>query len=245
MLKKLYDHSRLWFTIFWIVAYCVLMSLGDLLSNAVGVERSVSLAVALLLSGSLFFFLKKNGLLSAYGLCRPTASPKAMLCYLPAGLLLSANLWLGVRLQYGAAETALYILVMLCVGFLEEVIFRGFLFHALKEDNRKLAVVISSVTFGMGHIINLINGSGTALLPNLLQVVYATAGGFMFVMLYLCSGSLLPCILTHGVFNALSVFSVEKTDPETQILVCFLLTLITGLYGAYLAIKLKDSNAAV
>ena len=49
---------------------------------------------------------------------------------------------------------------MLCVGFWEEVIFRGLLFQAIAKDNIKSAVIISCVTFGIGHIINLFNGSG-------------------------------------------------------------------------------------
>jgi membrane protease YdiL (CAAX protease family) len=81
-----------------------------------------------------------------------------MLYYLPVLLLLTANLWYGVTLNVGAVETALYILAMFCVGFLEEIIFRGLLYRALRRDNVKVAVIVSSVTFGMGHIINLING---------------------------------------------------------------------------------------
>ena len=95
---------------------------------------------------------------------------------------------------------------MLCVGFLEELIFRGLLFNAMLKNGKNSAIIVSSVTFGVGHIINLINGSGAELLPNLLQVVYAIAVGFMFMMIYYRTKSLLPCIITHGVFNALSAF---------------------------------------
>ena len=59
-----------------------------------------------------------------------------------------------------AVDTVCYILSMLCVGFLEEVIFRGFLFRALAKENVNKAIIITSVTFGLGHILNLFNGSG-------------------------------------------------------------------------------------
>lgn len=132
---------------------------------------------------------------------------------------------------------------MLCVGFLEEVIFRGLLFEAMRKDNVKAAVIVSSVTFGIGHIINLFNGSGAELLPNLLQIVYATAAGFMFVMMYLRSGSLLGCIAAHGIFNATSVFANEaKVTPEKQILTAVLLTVITGGYALYLARMMKGKK---
>ena len=46
------------------------------------------------------------------------------------------------------------------------------------RDNVKSAIVISSVTFGIGHIINLFNGSGMELVNNLCQIVFAIAVGF-------------------------------------------------------------------
>ena len=244
MLKKLYDKSRIWFAVCWIIAYCLLMSVGDSLSITLGIEKSVTLPVALLLSASLLWFLRKNHLFEACGLCPSKASAKSMLYYLPIVVMLTANLWHGVALSYGPLEALLYILSMLCVGFLEEIIFRGLLFGAMREDSPVAAVIVSSLTFGIGHIINLLNGSGAELLSNLLQVVYATAAGFMFVMIFLKTKSLLGCIIVHGSFNALSVFSAEvSSDPGSQILTAILLTVITGSYALYLALTIRKSSA--
>ena len=96
---------------------------------------------------------------------------------------------------------------MLCVGFLEEVIFRGLLFEAIAKDNIKSAVIISSITFGIGHIINLFNGSGMDLVNNLCQIVFAIAVGFLLVTIFYRGGSLLPCILVHSAINALGTFA--------------------------------------
>lgn len=242
-LKKLYDKSQIWFAVLWIVAYCVLMSAADALSEWVGIDKSATLAVGVLLSTVLLLFLKKNELLSDYGLCRPKTSAGSMLYYVPILIMLSANLWYGVTLNYGALEAVLYILSMLCVGFLEEIIFRGLLFRAMLKDNTKAAIIVSSVTFGIGHIINLINGSGAELLPNLLQVIYATAAGFMFVLMYYKSKSLLVCITAHGVFNALSVFANEANATiEMRILSAIFLTVITGSYALYLALSIKGKT---
>jgi len=239
-MKKLYDKSQIWFAVAWIIAYCVLMSVGDSLSAEIGIEKSATLPIGILLSAILLLFLKKNGLFEEYGLCAPKASAKSMLFYIPILVMLTANLWYGVTVHYGALETALYILSMFCVGFLEEVIFRGLLFEAMRKDNVKAAIIVSSVTFGIGHIINLINGSGAELLPNLLQVIYATAAGFMFVMMYYKSKSLIGCIAAHGVFNALSAFADEaNASGELQILSAVLLTVIAGAYAVYLAWTVK------
>jgi len=240
MLKKLYDKSKLWFAIAWIAAYCILMSAGDALSSVVGIGKSITCIVGVLLSGILFLFLKTGGLCENYGLRRSAAPARSMLYYLPVVLMLSANLWNGVTVNYGILETVLYILSMFCVGFLEEMIFRGFLFNAMRKDSLRAAVVVSSITFGIGHIINLFNGSGAELLPNLLQVIYAAAAGFMFVMIYLKTDSLIVCIISHGLFNAFSVFANEAAmTQDMQVRDCVLLTAVTGAYAVYLAWTMK------
>jgi len=242
-MKKLYDKNRLLFAIGWIIVYCVLMSAGDALSQTLGAKKSVTLVIGLAMSAVLLGFFIKNGLSGDFGLCPAKLSSRRMLYYLPVIIMLTANLWYGVSLTTGALETVFYMLSMLCVGFLEEVIFRGLLFEAMRTDNPRAAVIVSAVTFGIGHIVNLVNGSGAELLPNLLQVVYATAAGFMFVMIYLRSGSLLVCIGAHGLFNALSVFAHEASATTArQILTCVLLTLIMGGYAAYLALSFQKKR---
>ena len=63
VLKKLYDKSKIWFAIAWIIAYCVLMSVGDALSASIGIDKSVTLVVGFLLSAILLLFLKKTDFL--------------------------------------------------------------------------------------------------------------------------------------------------------------------------------------
>ena len=243
MLKKLYEKSNIWFAVAWIITYCVLLSVGDSLSDVVGIQKSVTLPIGLLLSGVLLLFLKREGFFKKYGLCRGGASPGSMLFYIPILVMLSANLWHGFALNFSILETILYILAMFCVGFLEEIIFRGLLFSAMRKDNLTVAVVVSALTFGIGHIINLFNGFGADLLANLLQVVYASAAGFMFVMMFCKEKSLVTCIAAHGVFNALSAFSNEASLTNGgRITVCVLLTLITGSYAVYLAFSIKGNT---
>lgn len=128
-------------------------------------------------------------------------------------------------------QAALYVISMLFVGVLEELIFRGFLFTALLRGGVRQAVVISSLTFGLGHIVNLLNGA--ALLPTLLQLVYACAVGFMFTVLFYKGGSLWPCMITHGVLNALSAFAVEGTEAA-DMLTAAALTVISVLYALWI-----------
>ena len=242
MLLKLYNKSKLWFALGFIIAYCLLMSVGDSVSELIQIQKSVTVPVAAALSALLLLFLHKNSLLKEYGLTKSQIGGKKTLFYLPVFAMLTANLWFGTAFNLGALETVLYIIAMLFVGLLEELIFRGLLFGAMYEDSPKAAVIVSSVTFGIGHIINLVNGSGAGLLPSILQVIYATAAGFMFVMIYIRTKSLIGCILAHGIFNSLSVFSSPlANEPQNMIISAILLTLITSAYGVYLAL-LKESK---
>ena len=241
MLKKLYEKSEIWFSLAWIIGYVVLASTGDNISADLGIDKIVTLPILIALSAVLYFFVRKNGLTEKYGLCKPQLPAAKMLYYIPLLVLLTANLWYGVALNMSPLATVLYVLSMFCVGFLEELIFRGMLFQAMAKDGVKSAIIVSSVTFGIGHIVNLINGSGAELLPNLLQVLYAVAIGFAFVMLYWKTKSLLPCIIVHSVFNALSAFANEAVNtPQRQIISGILLTVIAGGYALYLALAVKE-----
>ena len=127
---------------------------------------------------------------------------------------------------------------MLCVGFSEEAIFT-----AIAKDNIKSAVIISSVTFGIGHIINLFNGSGMALVNNLCQIVFAVAVGFLLVTIFYRGGSLLPCILVHSAINTLGTFANDMNlTTETHLLHLAALIVITVAYTLILTRTLPQKQ---
>ncbi len=224
-MKKLYEKNELTFAIVWIVVYCLLQSLANPLNNVIGIAYAASAVFCVLQTVVLFAFIRKNGLQKRYGLCKSSVPAWRFLYYVPLLILASGNLWNGVALRYTPAETVCRIVCMLCVGFLEEVIFRGFLFAAIAKNNVKSAIVISSVTFGVGHIINLFNGSGMDLINNLCQIVFAIAVGFLLVTLFYRGGSLLPCIIVHSAINTLGTFA-NDADLTTEMHLLHLAILI-------------------
>lgn len=156
---------------------------------------------------------------------------------MPLVLIASVNLWGGLALQMSVLESVLYVVSMLCVGFIEEIIFRGFLFKAICRENVKRAIFISSITFGIGHIVNLLNNAET--FQTLLQICYATAIGFLFTIIFYKSKSLFPCVFTHSAINALSTFARERSQKE-NILVAVTLTIVSVLYAVWI---LKRQNS--
>ncbi len=237
-MTKLYQKSEISFAILWIVVYVVLSSIGDQLSEAAGVMKSVTAALHIAMSLVLVFWIRKNDLGKKYGFCRSAVPAKRFLYYLPLILITSTAFWGGVKMQYGFPEAVMYVVSMCCVGFLEEVIFRGLLFRAMEKDNLKSAILVSSLTFGLGHIVNLVNGSGRDLTSALIQIVFAVLVGFVLVWIFYHGKSLVPCILFHSANNALKAFTAEGyLSPQSEIILN--LAVIVVVLGGYLFYLVK------
>ena len=222
-----------------------MQSLANPLNEIIGIEYSASAIFCILQTIVLFSFIQKNRLQKRYGLCKPQVPARQFLYYVPLLALASGNLWNGFAVNYSPAETVCRIACMLCVGFLEEVIFRGLLFVAIAKDNVKSAIIISSVTFGIGHIINLFNGSGMGLVSNLCQIVFAVAAGFMLVTIFYRGGSMLPCIIVHSAINTLGTFANDADiTMEGQLVHIAVLIAITVAYTLILTKTLPEKQLA-
>lgn len=241
-MDKLYKKSELWFALAWIITYVVGSGITDGLSNAVGVPKLITLLFYVALCVLALIFIKKNGFFEKYGLCK-AVSAKHFLYYIPLALICSVNFWFGVGLHSEITDAIILMLCMLCVGFLEEIIFRGFLFKAMAKDNVKVAIMVSGITFGVGHIVNLFNQSGMGIVQTLCQILYATAAGFLFVLMLHRGKSLIPCIIAHSFINAASVFSnVETLDIYKHMALSGVLLILNVAYAAVLTQTLPKSE---
>ena len=236
-MKNLYNKSNLWFSIIWIITYVILFSVADNLSEKTGYMKSITVLVGVVLSIIIIIFLKKNDLLEKYGLCSFKGNLKSFLYFIPLLAILTVNLWNGIKMNTSVINTILFIISMLCVGFLEEIIFRGFLFVSMSQNGLKSAIVMSSITFGIGHIVNLLNGGD--FVPTLLQVFYAIAIGFLFTIMFYKSKSLIPCIIVHAVFNSLSIFSIENNNITFDVIICIFLCVVSIGYALWILKKTK------
>lgn len=239
-MKKFYEKSEMWFAVIWIIIYVVIM--GNLRNNF-GDESPLSMLGVLLIAVILTVFMVKNKLTEKYGLVRCKDSRK-YLYFIPFILLCTVNLWFGVSLHYDVFHQIIAVLTMLIVGYVEEMLFRGLLFKAIEKDSVKQAVIISAVTFGAGHIVNLLTGQAS--LDTFLQMMYAIAIGFAFVMIFYKSGSLLPCIITHSVINITSKFSNHNISEQAEQFwnygATVFIIVIAGAYALYLRRINKQNN---
>lgn len=232
MLKQLYEKSEEWFAVLFIVLYVVGNSILDQVSARLGAEFLVTLPYDLLLLTVLFLFIAKEKRLAYYGIGRTKAAPGRVLYYVPLIIIATVNIWFGFRLNKNVGETILYIAGMCAVGVIEELIFRGLLYQAMCRKRESTAIVVTSVLFGVGHIVNLFNGSGMQLVENICQLFYAVAIGFLLVSVLYTGKSLIPCMITHAVFNSLSVFANHDVHDTIQIQISVVLCLISGISAA-------------
>lgn len=225
-MKKLYEKSEIWFAVIWIIIYVAAFSMADSVSESLGVYKSVTALLGVILSIILFVWIKKNNLMEKYGLCAFQGNLKNYLFFLPLVIMVSTRLWAGIAVVVSLLECVLYIVSMLGAGFLEEIIFRGFLFKAMCKSNVKRAVIVSSITFGIGHIVNLLNGQ--VALDTIVQIIFAVAVGFCFTIIFYKGKSLLPCIIAHGINNSLGIFGAEGSQAFSIIIAVVLCVVLVG-----------------
>ena len=231
-MKRLFEKYETLWCILLIVVYVVVNSYCV---QNFGLTDFRSLIVVTILSVALLTFIVKLDRISYYGLTK-VRNLRKYLYFIPLVLVVSVNLWNGFHVNYTASEILIFMLAMVNVGFLEELIFRGFLFKMMAKDNVKSAIIVSSITFGIGHMINLLNGA--EFVPTLLQMCYAIAIGYMFVIIFYKSKSLVPCIIAHCLINCFSIFNVENT--LSLYVAPVFLVVVPLVYAAYLNKNIKE-----
>ena len=203
-MKKLFDKNEVTFAVILIVVYVVGSTLMNKVSEAVGTEFLAEAVFGIALFAVISVFIAKNGLKEHLGLCKPEVPAGKMLFYIPLVLIASVGIIFGFAPQYESVTLVVHTVYMIFVGFLEEIIFRGFLFRGMAKNNMTAAIIVSAVTFGIGHIVNLLNGYDIA--SSLMQIVFAVAVGFLLVFIFIRTGSLVPCIVFHSLNNVLAGF---------------------------------------
>jgi len=228
-MKRLQETKPIWHAVIWIFIYIGLNSIGDTLSDTIGIYKSATCVLLVLLTAFLVIYVKKNHWVEYYGLVMPNRqAAKTALYYIPLIIIIPINFLSGFSLKYSLIETFLFLLMMLCVGFIEELIFRGFLLKAIAEKNLKRAIIISSITFGIGHIVNLFMGAGT--IDTFFQMLYAVALGFALTMLVITTKSIIPGIVFHSILNALSVVGTIELSQRTEGILTIYVIVVSAIY---------------
>ena len=239
-MRKLYEKKEIVFAILWIVVYCVVF--GTIRGNF-GDESIYTLLALAAFTAGITAFVKGNHLEEKYGLAVWPKDTKRYLFFIPMWILATGNIWDGFAPSYHGAELVIAALSMILVGFVEEMIFRGFLFKAMLSNNKTIvAIMVSAVTFGIGHIVNLFTGQ--AGFATVMQIIFAISWGFILTMVCYKSGSIIPCIIAHSMIDALSVVGGENEIVDWIYVVTTIIVAI--VYSIYLGRHISpDSNKEV
>lgn len=101
--------------------------------------------------------------------------------------------------------------VLLLVGFTEELATRGLLVVALRSRLSEVWVwFLSSALFGLMHLVNALTGQ--AIGPTIQQVALAFGAGTIFYVLRRVTGSLIWAMVLHGFWD-FSTFAVGHGKP--------------------------------
>ena len=224
-MKKLFEKNPLGFSLLWIGLYMSLMYIASLscggfvdLPSKTPLQMLVPAACSLVLCTASTIWIFRSGLQTTFGLCGFRGKGKQFLWFSPLILISCINLTNGLRLSASFSISFLMALHFALSGYMEELIFRGFLFRTMERKSLRSALIISAASFGAGHIANLFSSANT--FGIVLQVLYATVIGFLFATIVYKGGSLWPCIASHMFINATSVFAAE--DGPFKQLVSFL-----------------------
>jgi membrane protease YdiL (CAAX protease family) len=118
-----------------------------------------------------------------------------------------------------ADQILLFTLYMFSIGMAEELLCRGIMAETLLEQygtDKKgtlKAVLISSLIFGLVHLVNLT--SGAAFNSIIMQALQAFIFGCLLSTVYFRTGNLWVTIVIHAIWDFLSIMQMENTLFKT------------------------------
>ena len=179
-------------SLFFIVAYVLCVNIGTAVSAQLEMLYSGQIILLVMLCAVLLYLCKKRNLIAKIGFIKIGLKEfKANLFYAPLIIMVLMNGVFFFDTSKSARDIFAIVAFMALVAFLEEVLFRGLLFKAIEErKSTKAAVIISGLTFGFGHIVNLLNGY--AGIAQIIQIVLAVVIGIVLSLLFVRTKSIVP-----------------------------------------------------
>lgn len=232
----------------WLALYLVISIVSINIGINLGISDHGAAIIPLgCLSIALLIYVQRFGVDKQIGLGVAPAVPVArMWFYLPLLALVVFPLSRGLRGDLTVFLVIMIVLHYLFVGFLEEVLFRGFLLQALLKETRPLwAILVTAVTFGLGHVTSLLIGQGGA--DTLRQILNAIVVGLIFTLVVFVTGNLHAVIVAHILYNICAVLSPDTVGISTLIFGIVVLL----IYGSWLLFgvggreKLKNSQRPI
>ncbi len=156
-----------------------------------------------------------------------------------------------ILLRTSVLEILLFVIRVFLFATLEEIVFRGILFTlilTLLPNNRKgfmLAFVLSSVLFGVSHIVNGFSFSV------LLQIGYSVLTGGLFCFCFIKTKNILLPSFVHGAFNFFGTLFDKQglgagvVFDTTTVVLTLVIGVLVGCFVLYKTWTYTDEERAV
>ncbi len=232
-MNRLFKKNAILHAVAWVGIYVGCVNVFDILSESIGV---INLVTSLGLSGLsilLVLYLKKQNKLDELGLKHvKKLDYKKMLYFIPLIILALSQFTGSFNTSLELNQILIFGLLMINVGFIEELIFRGLLFKAIKDKSGYVrAILISGITFGLGHIVNLLRGMSVD--NQVEQIILGIVLGILLAMIVEITHSLIPGIFFHILFNFSSTIMISETTTQFNLLISILVLATTFTFFLY------------
>lgn len=208
----------------------------------------------LVLSGIAIIFIVKYGFFRIF---KKSFNIKYYIFVIPALLVAVNNFPIigtvknAVEIYADSEHLALYVFYCFSVGVYEEITFRGLIFplcYILLKDKKHglfFSVALSSILFGLSHLMNLIAGQDIG--ATILQIGYSFLIGAMCGISLMATGNIYSAILLHFVYDVgglildpnLNVARGNQWDSLTITITAILGVIVALIYTVFALIR-KD-----
>ncbi len=185
---------------------------------------------------TLLFLRIKGKTSSDLGFCKPLAgSSQYLLFYVPLLVVALSHFLCGFRQDIGIGYFAANLFLTLGIGMAEEIYFRSIICRMWLTRGKFKAVIISSVLFGLCHLLNIARGAGS--ISTLLQVCFAFVYGVILAEIFIMSRTLVPCIFLHA-FHDLCVYMSGEASAKVNIVLGAAQIVVLISYSLYAGIRI-------
>ena len=151
----------------------------------------------------------------------------------------------------GTGSILLFALSCFCTGFFEEMAFRGCAFMLLLKKRTQsrakifLAILLSSVVFGVIHFVNVFFGVSPAAV--LMQIGYSALIGALCSLVLLLTRNIWLCVILHATYNFCGgLIDLEKAAESvqwtsSQMIFTAVVAVIVAIYFVILFFKMPIS----
>lgn len=209
--------------------------------NLTGSEAKITQGIFIWLSviAAVVFSLCKYKAISVLGMNKiRKGSLKELLYLIPMIIVALLGLIAGIDFSQGAEFLFASLFLTIGVGFSEEIYFRGIICTIWKAQGNKIAVIVSSVLFGICHLMNVLGGANVG--ATILQIFFAFFYGIIFAIIFVNTNSLLPCVGLHFLHDFCAFIGNDISDRAE----IGLIVTQTVIMFAYMAILLKRNLLA-